>query len=275
NGYQIGGFFVSTSNSIGFLHHPAADRCKNDESWIQVGLTAPLNTNLLTRIVVKNSTHVDLIVTNYDTGVVYHNVLNIANSVSSEPITLGRRYDNGYTGQGYEAYWDWIFVRKFSSPEPTTTVGSEETPPPTQSPVFFIQPGSGNVGIGTSNPTARLHVVGSFIATGTKSATVNTSYGPVKLYALESPEVRFIDEGTAKLVNGVAVVHLDKIFTETIEGKLLVHITPLGPANLYVAETGNDYFVVKCFDKCQDVEFNWLVSATRKGYKGVRLERAN
>jgi hypothetical protein len=128
----------------------------------------------------------------------------------------------------------------------------------------------GNVGIRTTNPTSTLYVAGTFTATGTKSATVDTAFGKRKLFSLEAPEVRFIDEGTARLQNGTAMVILDPIFVETIEGKLRVHVTPLGPASLYVAEQGKDYFVVKSIDG-SDVEFNWLVSAYRKGYAGIRL----
>ena len=64
--------------------------------------------------------------TNYDTGVTYQNALNVSNTVSSEPIVLGERYDNSYTGQSYEAYWDWIRVRKYASSEPTISIGNEE-----------------------------------------------------------------------------------------------------------------------------------------------------
>jgi len=84
--------------------------------------------------------------------------------------------------------------------------------------------------------------------------------------------VRFFDEGLARLQDGVARVELDPIFLETIEGDYLVHVTPYGAASLYVAEIGHDYFVVKSLDGQSDVAFAWRLSATRKGYAGVRLE---
>jgi hypothetical protein len=133
---------------------------------------------------------------------------------------------------------------------------------------------TGNVGIGTTNPGARLDVIGDFRATGTKSAVVQAGeFGQRKLYAVESPDVRFSDEGLARLKDGIARVTLDPVFLETIEGDYLVHVTPYGNASLYVAEIGKDYFVVKARDGDPNVAFAWRLSAHRKGYGGVRLEQ--
>jgi len=43
------------------------------------------------------------------------------------------KYDNVY------GYWDHIFVRKYTSPEPTTTVGAEESNPPRPPIPTYIQ----------------------------------------------------------------------------------------------------------------------------------------
>ena len=119
-------------------------------------------------------------------------------------------------------------------------------------------------------------VHGSFSAGGTKSAVVDTgSFGRRKLYGAESPEVRFFDEGLAHLQNGLARVTLDPVFLETIEGQYLVHVTPYGDASLYVAEIGKDHFVVKARDGDPNVVFAWRLSAHRKGYAGVRLEKVS
>jgi hypothetical protein len=114
---------------------------------------------------------------------------------------------------------------------------------------------------------------GNLRAKGAKSAVVETAhFGDRKLYAIEAPDVRFSDEGVARLQSGVARVELDPIFLETIEGEYLVHVTPYGDASLYVAKIGQDYFVVKARDGDPNVTFAWRLSATRKGYAGVRLE---
>jgi len=52
-----------------------------------------------------------------------------------------------------------------------------------------------------------------------------------------------------------------------------VHVTPYGDASLYVAEVDQDYFVVKAREVDPNVSFAWWLSARRKGYASVRLER--
>jgi hypothetical protein len=89
---------------------------------------------------------------------------------------------------------------------------------------------------------------------------------------VEAPGVRFSNEDMARLQGGVARVELDPIFLETTEGEYLVHVTPYGDASLYVAEVGRDYFVAKAREGDANAAFAWRLSATRKGYAGVRLE---
>jgi len=47
----------------------------------------------------------------------------------------------------------------------------------------------------------------------------------------------------------------------------------LGDGSLYMAEIGQDYFVVKARDDDPNLAFAWRLSASRKGYAGVRLEQ--
>jgi len=132
---------------------------------------------------------------------------------------------------------------------------------------------SGNVGIGTTGPASTLTVVGNFSATGTKSAVVNTSYGIRKLYAIESPDIRFYDQGRASLTNGIANISLDPIFIETVEPDYQVFLTPeADTAGIYVAEKAKEYFIVKGRNKNSNIPFSWLISALRKGYSATRLD---
>ncbi|MBI3026515.1 hypothetical protein HYY70_00225, partial [Candidatus Woesearchaeota archaeon] len=165
----------------------------------------------------------------------------------------------------------------------------------------------GNVGINTTTPTETLHVVGTmllqagfisnetagpilnisnstgqtncffdsvgnFFCKGTKSAVVDTSYAQRKLFAVESPDVRHIDEGRAKLTNGFANVSIDPIFKETIEGNYNVYLTPEGKTKaLYVHEKTRDYFIVKDTASTNAV-FSYIISAYRKGYESKRFD---
>jgi hypothetical protein len=55
---------------------------------------------------------------------------------------------------------DEIIIGRFTSPEPTISVGTEEAVPPLQQTVFYIQNSTGNVGIGTTTPSRKLWVNG-------------------------------------------------------------------------------------------------------------------
>ncbi|MBW2672571.1 MAG: hypothetical protein JRD89_04030 [Deltaproteobacteria bacterium] len=119
---------------------------------------------------------------------------------------------------------------------------------------------------------------GLTVASGTKNCAQKTENFGVRLLSVrESPEVRFIDEGKAQLVNGECVVELDPIFLECIEPNSdltpwLIHITPYADVGLYVAEIGDSWFMVKERNVgTSNTVFVWLLSAVRKGYSGLRI----
>ncbi|MFZ1754037.1 MAG: hypothetical protein WAU10_09845 [Caldilineaceae bacterium] len=114
---------------------------------------------------------------------------------------------------------------------------------------------------------------GNWGVIGTKSSIVTADqYGQRSLYAVESADVRFSDEGSTRLQNGTIRVQLDPVFIKTIENDFLIQVTPYGDASLYVAEIGEDYFVVKSREGDPNIAFAWHLSAHRKGYADVRLE---
>jgi len=139
----------------------------------------------------------------------------------------------------------------------------------------LLAPSSGNVGIGTTSPTAKLYVAGDFIATGTKSALVETaSYGKRQLYAMESPENWFEDFGGAQLIHGRAIVEIDPIFVETVSTQHEYHVflTPKGDCKgLYVASQSVSSFEVRELRHGKGtIAFDYRIVAKRKGYERAR-----
>ncbi|MDZ4042542.1 MAG: hypothetical protein U1D96_03505 [Eubacteriales bacterium] len=123
-----------------------------------------------------------------------------------------------------------------------------------------------------------LHVTGRLSAGGSKPARQQTDdFGERYLYARESPDVRYVVEGSATLVDGTYCIELDPVFLQCIEPDTegtpwLVHLTPCGNANLFVAEVNPASIVIR---GTQDVRFAWSLSAVRKGYAGTWLEEYN
>jgi len=68
---------------------------------------------------------------------------------------------NNIGGVGF----DMLIIRKYTYPEPFVWLGGEEKPLQQQT-TFFIQPSTGNIGIGTTNPTAKLEIAGQIKITG-------------------------------------------------------------------------------------------------------------
>ena len=126
-GQMIGGFYLSPSNSIGWLNYPANAYYYYDGVWVNKADQTPA-ANLIYTLSTKNPTRVDLQIYNQDTSAVYWNIPDVYKSVVNEPIVLGTRYDdvNGYLDQAYATDWDWVRTRKYANPEPTTAVGTEE-----------------------------------------------------------------------------------------------------------------------------------------------------
>lgn len=121
-----------------------------------------------------------------------------------------------------------------------------------------------------------LYTAGNLSAGGTKPAVVSTEhYGKRKLYAVESPQVWFEDLGAGALVNGVAIIHIEPTFAETVNlADYHVFLTPLGDCRgLYVAVKTPTYFEVRELGGgASNISFDYRIVAKRLGYEAVRME---
>lgn len=126
NGHETLGTYISSSDAFGgFLpHSDTSGYTRIDSSW----------TNFNPSPITFSSYHVDKVYgangtsmyvkmeqgANSYTGGPY------TNTVSNEPIALGRRYDECCTAQSYNARWDWIYVRKYAATEPSVASPTNE-----------------------------------------------------------------------------------------------------------------------------------------------------
>ncbi|MHB9019530.1 MAG: DUF2341 domain-containing protein [Minisyncoccota bacterium] len=128
NGFMTAGFYISSSNHFGYLQHPGTNYYEyNGTITALAGTIPPASTSYLSKITVKSASVVDFLTSNYSTGITYQSVSDVSNVVSAEPIVFGRRYDgDSWNGQAYEAYWDWVRIRKYTAVEPVTSVYGEQ-----------------------------------------------------------------------------------------------------------------------------------------------------
>ncbi len=114
------------------------------------------------------------------------------------------------------------------------------------------------------------------IANGTKSASVGTSKGNQLLYVTESPEVWFEDIGTAKLVNGTAIIKLDAMYLETLfiddKHPMNVFLQEQGESNGLYVIPGKDGFTVKEKNNgTSNIAFSYRVMAKRLNFQDHRF----
>jgi hypothetical protein len=142
-----------------------------------------------------------------------------------------------------------------------------------------IAPFTGNVGIGTTAPVAKLHVIGDLCVTGQKNAIVPTSKGMTKVYSEESAEVWFTDYGRAKLASGQCHIDLDPLFLETVtidhKNLMMVFLQEEGECNGLIVKPGTSGFdVLEKGGGKSDAQFSYRIVAKRKGQETERLANA-
>ncbi len=165
-------------------------------------------------------------------------------------------------------------------------------PPPVQSGHFVLaggerlvpreleprRPAGPEPGKGSYRLEGDLEVDGDLAVRGTKSfAAPDPEDGGRLLYysALEGPEAGTYYRGTARLIDGVAVVELPEHFAKLTEAEgLTVQLTPVGGwSRLWVAERSPRRLEVRAAPGGAATGVDFLVQGVRRGYADFAVER--
>jgi hypothetical protein len=122
-----------------------------------------------------------------------------------------------------------------------------------------------------------VYYVGGLGGSGTKSAIVRTSKGPVALYCQESPENWFEDFGEGRLIDGHCRIELDRLFLETVtindQYPIKVFIQLRDDCmGVYVKTDNKGFDVYELQSGISNAAFTYRVVAKRKGFEGLRLK---
>jgi len=135
---------------------------------------------------------------------------------------------------------------------------------------------------GTTDVIGNVDVDGNMTVSGTFWALVKLCVQEIEggkkvgLYVMESPENWFEDFGSGQMVNGRAVVQLERVFAQTVNTGIdyYVFLTPSGNCQgLYISRKDKDSFEVRELGGgTSTITFDYRIVAKRRGYEDVRLE---
>jgi hypothetical protein len=141
---------------------------------------------------------------------------------------------------------------------------------------------SGDIGIGTTNPHARLDVEGNLFVNGSISKTGGGEFvrqphplDPTQHIVYATPignEVGTYTRGRGNLVKGEATIQLPEHFgLVTSEDDLTVQLTPRGEwLQLYVVHLDSSHIIIREAQN-KSGQFDYLVQGVRKGYENHQV----
>jgi len=118
---------------------------------------------------------------------------------------------------------------------------------------------------------------GNLNCSGSKNAVVPIDGGArsVAMSAIEAPQNWFEDAGSGELVNGVAIVALDRDFTQTVNTGMNYKVFPVPNGDckgLYVTnKTATSFEVRELGGGTSNVSFDYRIMALRRKYENVRF----
>ncbi|MBI3035367.1 hypothetical protein HYY71_03520 [Candidatus Woesearchaeota archaeon] len=117
-----------------------------------------------------------------------------------------------------------------------------------------------------------LIVIGNISLNGILYSDADTSFGPRRFFGIESANLRYSDEGVAKLANGEANISINPVLKELI-GSYNIFLSAYGlTKGIYVSEKAKEYFVVKSVNPASNVAFFWMLSGVRNGFEDSYLK---
>jgi hypothetical protein len=128
-----------------------------------------------------------------------------------------------------------------------------------------------------TNGYCYVDATGDLNCSGSKNAVVPIDGGArtVAMSAIESPVNWFEDAGSAQLVNGAAIVNLDRDFIQTVNTEMDYKVFPVPNGDckgLYVTnKTAASFEVRELGSGTSNVAFDYRIMAVRRNYESVRF----